>query len=195
LRAVFSAAEWAALEMIIEDYDDFAMAEIGDEHDTVRLIGQDNIRRYLPLTHLRIRIAEHDTPLEIAARLVAVAAAGGRAVVSSPTGIHTSLLAQLEELTHAWGGAIEFIEESDAQLMADIADGQVDRLRYAAAAAVAPAVRAATNAAFVYVADMPVSAHGRVELLWYVQEQSVCIDYHRYGNLGARANEPRREPR
>ena len=55
-------------------------------------------------------------------------------------------------------------------------------------------MRAAANAAFVYVADMPISAHGRVELLWYVQEQSLCIDYHRYGNLGARGDEPRSQP-
>jgi RHH-type proline utilization regulon transcriptional repressor/proline dehydrogenase/delta 1-pyrroline-5-carboxylate dehydrogenase len=32
-----------------------------------------------------------------------------------------------------------------------------------------------------------------VELLWFLQEQSVCHDYHRYGNLGRRATEPRSE--
>jgi RHH-type proline utilization regulon transcriptional repressor/proline dehydrogenase/delta 1-pyrroline-5-carboxylate dehydrogenase len=32
---------------------------------------------------------------------------------------------------------------------------------------------------------------GRLELLWYLQEQSISFDYHRYGNLGARADEPR----
>ena len=35
---------------------------------------------------------------------------------------------------------------------------------------------------------------GRVELLWYVREQSISHDYHRYGNLGARASEARRRP-
>ncbi|MDB6004783.1 MAG: Proline dehydrogenase, partial [Prosthecobacter sp.] len=30
-----------------------------------------------------------------------------------------------------------------------------------------------------------------VELLWYVQEQSVSFDYHRYGNLGTRTGEDR----
>ena len=43
----------------------------------------------------------------------------------------------------------------------------------------------------IYIADAPVLMHGRVELLWYVCEQSVCVDYHRYGNLGARTDEPR----
>ncbi len=46
----------------------------------------------------------------------------------------------------------------------------------------------------VYISDAPVTPHGRVELLWYVEEQSVCFDYHRYGNLGVRATEKRSEP-
>jgi RHH-type proline utilization regulon transcriptional repressor/proline dehydrogenase/delta 1-pyrroline-5-carboxylate dehydrogenase len=28
---------------------------------------------------------------------------------------------------------------------------------------------------------------GRIELLWYFKEQSICDNYHRYGNLGDRA--------
>jgi RHH-type proline utilization regulon transcriptional repressor/proline dehydrogenase/delta 1-pyrroline-5-carboxylate dehydrogenase len=43
----------------------------------------------------------------------------------------------------------------------------------------------------VAVVSRPVSVEGRLELLWYVQEQSISIDYHRYGNLGVRADEPR----
>jgi RHH-type proline utilization regulon transcriptional repressor/proline dehydrogenase/delta 1-pyrroline-5-carboxylate dehydrogenase len=31
-------------------------------------------------------------------------------------------------------------------------------------------------------------------LLWYVREQSVSFDYHRYGNLGVRSGEARAEP-
>ncbi len=46
----------------------------------------------------------------------------------------------------------------------------------------------------VCVVAAPVLAEGRVELLWYLEEQSLSIDYHRYGNLGSRAAEPRSEP-
>jgi RHH-type proline utilization regulon transcriptional repressor/proline dehydrogenase/delta 1-pyrroline-5-carboxylate dehydrogenase len=41
----------------------------------------------------------------------------------------------------------------------------------------------------VYVARTPVLAIGRIELLWYLSEQSLSADYHRYGNLGDRAGE------
>ena len=40
----------------------------------------------------------------------------------------------------------------------------------------------------------PVLAAGRIELLWYLREQSISWDYHRYGNLGERANERRKGP-
>jgi RHH-type transcriptional regulator, proline utilization regulon repressor / proline dehydrogenase / delta 1-pyrroline-5-carboxylate dehydrogenase len=36
-----------------------------------------------------------------------------------------------------------------------------------------------------------VLAEGRVELLWYLQEQSLSHIYHRYGNLGRRSEEER----
>jgi RHH-type proline utilization regulon transcriptional repressor/proline dehydrogenase/delta 1-pyrroline-5-carboxylate dehydrogenase len=43
-------------------------------------------------------------------------------------------------------------------------------------------------------ADEKVLAEGRLELLWYLREQSISHDYHRYGNLGLRAGEARHEP-
>jgi RHH-type proline utilization regulon transcriptional repressor/proline dehydrogenase/delta 1-pyrroline-5-carboxylate dehydrogenase len=40
---------------------------------------------------------------------------------------------------------------------------------------------------------VPVVAEGRLECLWYLHEQSLSVDYHRYGNLGRRTGEPRAE--
>ena len=42
-----------------------------------------------------------------------------------------------------------------------------------------------------FIGRVPVLAHGRIELLWYVREQSISNDYHRYGNLGGRGSEER----
>ena len=56
------------------------------------------------------------------------------------------------------------------------------------------AVRRAANEACIYIADAPGLSEGRLDLLWYTEEQSLSIDYHRYGNLGARANEKRNGP-
>ena len=100
----------------------------------------------------------------------------------------------LDDLTDSWGAAIEFITETDEQLAHAIATRQTDRVRYAAPDRVPLAIRKAAAEALEYIADTPPVSHGRVELLWYFQEQSLSVVYHRYGNLGARANEPRDEP-
>jgi len=70
----------------------------------------------------------------------------------------------------------------------------VERIRYAGPGRVPNAIRKVAATAGVYLADEPVLAEGRIELLWYLREQSVCCDYHRYGNLGARADEARKQP-
>jgi RHH-type proline utilization regulon transcriptional repressor/proline dehydrogenase/delta 1-pyrroline-5-carboxylate dehydrogenase len=46
--------------------------------------------------------------------------------------------------------------------------------------------RAAAKTGF-YISRTPVMMEGRLELLQYFKEQSICNDYHRYGNLGERA--------
>jgi RHH-type proline utilization regulon transcriptional repressor/proline dehydrogenase/delta 1-pyrroline-5-carboxylate dehydrogenase len=69
----------------------------------------------------------------------------------------------------------------------------MDRLRYSKPALAPTPVRAAAHEANVSIIETPVLAHGRIELLWYFHEQSVSFAYHRYGNLGARSDELRRE--
>ena len=86
---------------------------------------------------------------------------------------------------------VSILEESDAELALAVEDGQTDRVRFASATRVPEPVRLAAARAGCYLAMAPVVMEGRVELLWYVFEQSLCVDYHRYGNLGARAAENR----
>ncbi|GIW99537.1 MAG: hypothetical protein KatS3mg111_2870 [Pirellulaceae bacterium] len=193
VRQQLGPSGWYALQRALSDYDAFARAEIRRYHDTYRLIGQDNFRRYLPMTHLRIRLTPRDTWLDCLARIAAVVAVGGRAAVSVTPEVEPQRAEILEALTERWAADLEYLEETDEQLVEAIEIGQVDRLRYAGPWA-SPAVRAAADRQFIYVAEDPVQLCGRIELLWYVREQSVSIDYHRYGNLGARVTEPRREP-
>jgi RHH-type proline utilization regulon transcriptional repressor/proline dehydrogenase/delta 1-pyrroline-5-carboxylate dehydrogenase len=180
------------LAQAVISYDAFALQELLQSHDTVRLVGQDNIRRYKPISRWRIRLSPHDTSLDIVSRIVAATAVGAHATVSQPPGVHDGLMGQLEAFSHLWTSNLEFIEESDGDLIDAIERGEVDRLRYAGPAAVPLAVREMANRSFIYVADNPVCTDGRIELLWYVCEQSLSVDYHRYGNLGFRADETRR---
>lgn len=166
--------------------------ELGREHDDARLVGQDNLRRYLPVEALRIRVDRADGAFELFARVCAARIVGCRVTVSMPRGYHSAALDLLDHLTEPWGAAIEMVQESDEELAAIVQNRQTDRLRYAAKDRVPRAVRRAVGDSGIYIADAPVLIEGRVELLWYVREQSISHDYHRYGNLGARSDEPRR---
>ncbi|MEX2315820.1 MAG: proline dehydrogenase family protein [Pirellulales bacterium] len=181
----------------IESYADWAGEEFGAARDPFRLLGEDNLRRYLPVEPLRIRVHREDTLFDVFARAAAARAAGCRATISLPpslAGPAADAVRLLDELTDSWAGAIEFVEEDDKRLAELMLAGRVARVRYAAPDRVPLAIRAAAAEALQYVADAPVLPHGRIELLWYVREQSISHLYHRYGNLGIRADEARAEP-
>ena len=183
--------ETSQLATAIADYDKAAQDEFLKEHDHFHLIGQDNIRRYLPIPALCVRVTANDTWFDIVARAAAARSVGCRVFISSSPGVLDDWLQILHDLTEEWAADIEFIEETDEQLIEAIETGAVGRIRYSSPEAVPSAIREAVIGNYVHIADSPVLPIGRVELMWYVQEQSVCIDYHRYGNLGARAGEQR----
>jgi RHH-type proline utilization regulon transcriptional repressor/proline dehydrogenase/delta 1-pyrroline-5-carboxylate dehydrogenase len=82
-------------------------------------------------------------------------------------------------------GDTQTTEQSDKDLIAIIPE--VQRIRYAAPDRVPDEVfRAAAKTGF-YISRSAVTMEGRLELLQYLKEQSICNNYHRYGNLGERA--------
>jgi RHH-type proline utilization regulon transcriptional repressor/proline dehydrogenase/delta 1-pyrroline-5-carboxylate dehydrogenase len=176
----------------IASYAAWNAREFGVAHDPQRLVGQDNLRHYRPVPALRVRVHPQDDPFELFARVAAARTVGCRITVSAPPGLDSKAVALLDALTEPWAAAIEFVEESDAELAQVVRAHQTDRLRYARPQRVPLEVRRAIGDSGIYVADAPVLADGRIELLWYVTEQSISSDYHRYGNLGARADEPRK---
>lgn len=189
-----AAADLDRLRATIHSYQLAMDEEFGAKHDNFKLLGEDNFRRYLPVKELRIRLHADDTSFDILARICAARVAGCRVTVSKPAGLQSPLFDGLESATRDWAGSIEFVEESDEALAEIIRLRHTDRLRYAAPSRVPLSIREAVIENYIYIADAPVLMQGRVELMWYVREQSVCVDYHRYGNLGSRADEPRSEP-
>ncbi len=184
-------SDCARLEDAVASFEDAMDEEFGREHDHFRLVGQDNIRRYLPVGEVHVRIHPDDSLFEIVARVAATRCAGSRAIVScDPDRTHRAV-SLLKEMTDTWGGAIEFVHASDAQLAQALRDGRARRVRYAAPDRIpAPVLEAAAEPG-VFIAGAPVLGQGRIELLWYLLEQSVSNSYHRYGNLGEHGGEGR----
>jgi RHH-type proline utilization regulon transcriptional repressor/proline dehydrogenase/delta 1-pyrroline-5-carboxylate dehydrogenase len=180
----------------LASYDEAMREEFSVEHDDLRLLGEDNVRRYRPLGCVHIRLGAVVARFD-AFVLVAAARVAGNRVVMSYSGSGDEIppvVGELDRCTAAWAGGIEFEAETDAMLAERISRGEVLRLRVSDRASVAPVVlAAAAHAGVCIVSDAPTGI-GRLDLLWCLREQSISHAWHRYGNLGARASEPRREP-
>jgi RHH-type proline utilization regulon transcriptional repressor/proline dehydrogenase/delta 1-pyrroline-5-carboxylate dehydrogenase len=190
-RGEVTSEECERIVAAAQSYEHWMAIEFDHAHDSFRLLGEDNFRRYLPLGEVVVRVHPTDSPFEIFARALAAHTAGCRTVISSPSGLNHPAVKLLDELTDSWAGAIEFVEESEDEIAQALREGHLERLRYAATDRVPFIVRTAAAAAGKYIADESVCSHGRVELLWYFQEQGLTHVYHRYGNLGARTEEVR----
>jgi RHH-type proline utilization regulon transcriptional repressor/proline dehydrogenase/delta 1-pyrroline-5-carboxylate dehydrogenase len=177
-------------------YDHWWREEFSREHDHFRLLGEDNIRRYVPYPLIRVCIRPQDSLFEIFARVAAARVTGARVLVSHAPDHPSEHLSLLDECTEDWAAAIEIATEPDEALAEIVATSRDQRIRFAAPDRVPLMLREAAAKARggTAIVDHPVLAEGRVELLWYLREQAISYAYHRYGNLGARAGETRREP-
>ncbi len=159
--------------------------EFSRENDYFNLRGQDNILRYLPLGTIVIRIHENDSLFECLARMAAALVAGNNIIVSIPTALDNDEVRFLKgrEGLRLLNGR-ELVFESDEDLIKRIPT--VARIRYAEFDRVPMAVFKAAAKAGFYISCTPVLMEGRIELLQYLLNQSICHTYHRYGNLGER---------
>ena len=162
--------------------------EFGREIDYVHLRGQDNVLRHLPVGTIVVRLHPQDSLFETLARIAAVKATGNRLRVSVPKGLDTPATRFLygPEGRRLIGREPMF-QETDEDLIACLP--KIDRIRYAASQRVPREVFTAAAETGLYIARSPVAMEGRIELLQYYRQQSVCTHYHRYGNLGFRAGE------
>ncbi len=160
--------------------------EFSQEKDYFHLRGQDNVVRYLPIGTMVIRIHQNDSLFDALARIAAAKIAGCETCVSLPTGLNNTVTTFLySNKGQRFLDEVPILHQSDEDLIEMIPE--IHRIRYASPDRVPDNIfRAAAESGF-FLSRSKVSMEGRIELLQYFQEQSVCFDYHRYGNLGERA--------
>lgn len=154
------------------DYRDAFARYFATAEDPSRLLGQDNHLRYQPLRAILLRAgpgAAH-TDLE---RVIAAAT-----VCGTPLAVSACVPG-----SEGLGAVVEPLESMLARL------GTCERVRVVGA--LEPGLLEACHARGIHVEREPVVSAGRVELLRYLKEQTVSIDYHRFGNLGVREGEAR----
>jgi RHH-type proline utilization regulon transcriptional repressor/proline dehydrogenase/delta 1-pyrroline-5-carboxylate dehydrogenase len=147
----------------------------GREHDPSALLGEDNVFRYRPCRGIIARgdASPRAQRLALLQTVLAALTADVPLTLSLPRG------EAWPWLDHHAG--VTTVIESEAPLMERLRSGQFERLRVLAP--VSLDVRAAAHQAGVTVIDAPVMATGRLELRWYLREQTVSRVRHRYGNV------------
>jgi RHH-type proline utilization regulon transcriptional repressor/proline dehydrogenase/delta 1-pyrroline-5-carboxylate dehydrogenase len=146
------------------------------EHDPSHILGEVNLFRYRPVRSVLVR-AEAATPLVPLAQVVlaALTCEAPLTVSLSPGREDRDWLADLSP--------VQVLVEDEAGLIARLNahDPVYDRLR--ALGPLSTALRRALNTAGINVVDVPVLANGRLELRYYLREQSLSQTVHRYGNV------------
>ena len=163
-----------------------AEQEFSPEKDYFHLRGQDNILRYIPAGKVAVRLHENDTLFDLLARIAAAKISRCELIVSIPVELDNPVASFLDGIEgKLFIQDTPVIRHTDSEL-AEMT-GKIQRIRYAAPERVSPEIlNHVANTGF-YIARSRVVMEGRIELLHYFQEQSICDSYHRYGNLGERS--------
>ncbi len=160
--------------------------KFGRRQDYFHIRGQENMLQYLPINKMVIRLHRDDTLFETLARIAAARAAKCNPVVSLPEGLDNEVTAFL---AGRYGKAllkdIRVVSQSDKQLLQSLPD--IERIRYADPDRVPGAIFQGGAEIGFYISRSPVYMEGCLELLQYFRQQSICNNYHRYGNLGERS--------
>jgi RHH-type proline utilization regulon transcriptional repressor/proline dehydrogenase/delta 1-pyrroline-5-carboxylate dehydrogenase len=147
----------------------------GVEHDPSGILGEQNLFRYRPCPGVLARASGADGPV-LCQVLLAACAAGVPLALSLPVG------AAAREWLADCGEVTALVEEDEAGLARRLArPGTAERLRVWEP--VSAELRGAAHRGGAAVIDAPVVADGRLELRWYLREQTVSRVVHRYGNI------------
>ena len=155
-------------------------------HDPSCVLGQDNLLRYVPHRQLLLRMQPSDNVLDVLRVITAAVICGVTLEISAerPLLKDISTADWLERVPN-----IKIVKETEQRLIKRLERGSMKRIRLLSQPTTALQLALANFGSNMMVA--PVLANGRVELLRYLREVSMSIDYHRYGYLGDRENEVR----
>ena len=188
-EGMIDEALMSTLDTVMANQRMAAESEFLGEHDTVGVIGQDNLRRYRPVRQLRIRIQQGDSLRDVLVAISAAVAARAHISVSHGHELDASTVRILDVIADTLPGRVEILEQTVDELATAITSGYVDRLRLLQPLEDGEAVHVACCEAFVSLNSEPVVLDGYVETLRYLNEQSLSFSYHRYGNLGRRTQQ------
>ena len=156
-------------------------------HDFARIVGQDNRFEYRRRAAVMLRVTAEDSAASVI-RVVLLSLQCG-------VPLHVRFVpGQLMSIRHWLAAHVHSVEDaSDEQLSEMIRRGDTPTYIRCFGTPTDVLGRAVIGTP-VRLTYAPCVAASRVEMLYFMREQSVSIDYHRYGNLGLREDEVRAGP-
>ncbi|AFL67696.1 proline dehydrogenase family protein [Sulfurospirillum barnesii] len=170
-----------AVGSYLEQYEDV----FTQEKDFVKVRGEDNIFKYLPLQKIAIRIEPKDTLFDVMSRIMAAKIAQVSLHVSIDRDAKSEVISFLYENKERVLGKEDTLEREDEVMFTQLFEG-VDKVFYSHAERISPFVYQEAAKKAKCIVRMKALMEGRIELLHYFNEQSISHSYHRYGNLGVR---------
>jgi RHH-type proline utilization regulon transcriptional repressor/proline dehydrogenase/delta 1-pyrroline-5-carboxylate dehydrogenase len=179
-RCVAGLTDAASVALLRASAASYARAwrrHFGREYDPWAIRGERNAFRYRPCREVIVRASTAQSESAVALCQVVLAACATT----------TPLTVSLSPDSPSWpwradGNHVAVVVEAEAGFVERLAHpGGAERVRVWQS--ISTAARAAANGAGVTVIDAPVLANGRLELRWYLREQSVSHVLHRYGSV------------
>jgi RHH-type proline utilization regulon transcriptional repressor/proline dehydrogenase/delta 1-pyrroline-5-carboxylate dehydrogenase len=157
----------------LKNYAYFWNHEFSQKHDVSLCIGQDNFLQYVPQKNISFRVQPDDKLVDILRVIAAAKTCGTKIEISSFKKID----------------GLNVREETEKSFIERLKTDGIKRVRMISPPSENLKIAFANVACNII--SGPVLGHGRLELLNYLREVAISIDYHRYGNLGDREGEKR----
>jgi RHH-type proline utilization regulon transcriptional repressor/proline dehydrogenase/delta 1-pyrroline-5-carboxylate dehydrogenase len=182
-------AERARLAAFVQDYAHARRGHFGLTHAFTQVLGQDNLFSYRPREGCMLRVERDATLFDALASCLAAELCGTALLVSVAPDF-----AQRQALgSFVTQSCCEDLARLEARAPATWfgSRAQPHAATYLRLLGTRQAEHAQLSSRLgAHLADEPVLGDAGFELLHYLREQSISIDYHRYGNLGARGLRP-----
>ncbi|MCC6174165.1 MAG: proline dehydrogenase family protein [Chloroflexi bacterium] len=184
LSVISGADEQAVLRASAASYRRAWQTHFSRGHDPSQVLGEWNVFRYRPCGRVLVRgdLSRPERRLALCQTLLATHTCGAPVAVSLPPG----------QAVWPWlaDEGIQVHVEDDARLAARLQAGTAcERLRIFAP--LPTDLQIAAHHGHVVAIDAPALANGRLELRWYLREQTVSQVVHRYGNVMTVPRAPR----
>lgn len=175
--------EWELWNASIGSYSFYWNHYFAQSHDPSRIRGQDNYLLYTPHQDLVLRIQEKDDWLDILKCIVASQTCEAPLEISiSPSQALSMPLQWLQDIS-----SVIIIKEDEEAFIQRVIKKTIKRIRFLSP--VRPDLQKIFAESACHVTIAPMLANGRLELLNFLREVCLSVDYHRYGYLGLRENE------